>query len=238
MALRPGRLDPQAGRLPQVASGSSGDPPTTSDEPPPDTPEWLEQVRITVENKAPLLKALMVRGINAVLQFSALSESAIANATEAPTDLVVLLRALSSPELLNDLRWADPLAPAFIRGIEATRRLIFDHGGVWTAAQAAEHLRITYQMVNKRRQAGKLLAISTGRHGYRYPVWQFHDSGVLPGLADVLKALASHDSWMQVAFFVNKNELLDGETPIEALKAGKLDNVLDVAVAYGEHGAE
>jgi len=180
----------------------------------------------------------MVRAINAVLQFTALSESAIANATEAPTNLVVLLRALSSPELLDDLRQADPLAPAFIRGIEATRRLINDHGGALTAAQAAALLGISRQMVDKRRQSGKLLAVSTGRYGYRYPVWQFHESGVLPGLEDVLRALSPHDSWMQVAFFVSKNERLGGHTPIETLSIGKLDLVLDAAAAYGEHGAE
>lgn len=239
MAMRRGRLDPQTGRPPQTAKGSSGEPPaTTSGEPPPDTPEWLEQVRLAVENKAPLLRVLMVRAINAVLQFTVLSESAIANAAEAPDDLAALLRALSSPELLNDLRQVDPLAPAFIRGIDATRRLISDHGGAFTAAEAAAHLGISPQMVNKRRCAGKLLAISTGRHGYRYPRWQFRTSGVLSGLEDVLKVLAPHDSWMQVAFFVSKNERLGGQTPVEALEAGKLDPVLDAAAIYVEHGAE
>jgi hypothetical protein len=207
-------------------------------EPPAEIPEWLEQVRLTVETEAPLLRALLVRAINAVLQFKDLSESAIANATEAPTNLAVLLRALSSPELLEDLRQADPLAPAFIRGIEATRRLINDNGGALTAAQAAAHLGITRQMVDKRRHAGRLLAISTGRHGYRYPVWQFDDSGVLPGLEDVFKVLAPHDSWMQVIFFVSRNERLGGKTPIQSLKAGELNLVLDAAAVYGEHGAE
>jgi hypothetical protein len=235
MALRRGQLDLPSGRVPRAAAGSFGGPPG---EPPPEIPEWLEQVRLTVESEAPLLRTLLVRAINAVLQFTALSESAIANATEAPTDLTVLLRALSSPELLNDLRQADPLAPAFIRGIAATRRLINEHGGALTSAQAAEHLGITRQMVERRRRVGRLLAISTGRHGYRYPAWQFEDSGVLPGLEDVLKTLAGHDSWMQVVFFVSKNERLGGETPVEALKAKKLDSVLDAAATYGEQGAE
>jgi len=238
MALRRGRLDPRSGPLPQGAGHAFDGPTTSSGEPPSEIPEWLDQVRTAVESEAPLLRALLVRGINAVLHFTALSESAIANATEAPTDLIVLLRALSSPELLDDLRQAEPLAPAFIRGIAATRRLINEHGGALTAVQAATHLAITRQMVDKRRRAGRLLAISTGRHGYRYPAWQFEDSGVLPGLEDTLAVLAAHDGWMQVAFFVSKNERLGGKTPIEALQAGKLDLVLDAATAYGEHGAE
>src|ERR1035437_2050425 len=71
---------------------------------PQEIPEWLEDVRLTGEREAPIPRTLLVRGINAVLQFTALSESAIANATEAPTDLAVLLRALSSTELLDDLK--------------------------------------------------------------------------------------------------------------------------------------
>lgn len=201
-------------------------------------PEWLEEVRLSVEREAPILRTLLVRGINAVLQFTALSESAIANATAAPTDLAVLLRALSSKELLDDLEAAEPLAPAFIRGIEASRRLIDENGGALTAVQAAEIVGVSRQMVDRRRSAGKLLAVTTGRHGYRYPVWQFDESGVLPGLEDVLKVLASEDEWMQVAFFVSKNPRLEDRTPIDALKAGELDAVLDAAAVYGEHGAE
>jgi hypothetical protein len=223
---------------PKAGAGLSSGEPTLGTEPPPEIPEWLEGVRLTVEREAPILRTLLVRGINAVLRFTALSESAIANATAAPTDLAVLLRALSSTELLDDLKAAEPLAPAFIRGIEASRRLIDEHGGALTAVQVAETLGISRQMVDKRRRAGKLLAVSTGRHGYRYPVWQFDESGVLPGFEDVIEVLAPHDEWMQVAFFVNRNERLGDRTPIESLKAGKLDAVLNAAVVYGEHGAE
>ena len=200
-------------------------------------PEWLDTVRTSVERHTPLMRTLMMRAIRAVLDFEALSDQAVENATAAPTDLAVLIRALSSGELLDDLKSVEPLAPSFIRGIEAKRRLIEESGGVLSAEQIAQNLGITGQAVEKRRQAGKLVALTTGRHGYRYPAWQFTDSGSLPGLEDVLKVLASHDEWMQTAFFVSKNPRLNSRTPIEMLKAGHLQEVLDSAEAYGEHGA-
>jgi hypothetical protein len=206
-------------------------------EPPAEFPEWLERVRLTVENEAPLMQALMRRAISAVLDFSALSEESIVNATAAPTNLTVLVRALSSGELLEDLKAAEPLAPAFIRGIEAKRRLIEENGGTLNAEHVSQHLGITRQAVEKRRRAGKLIALTMGRHGYRYPVWQLTKSGVLPGFDKVLAVLASHDEWMQTAFFVSANPRLGGRTPIETLKAGELESVLDAAEAYGEHGA-
>jgi hypothetical protein len=200
-------------------------------------PEWLEHVRQTVEHEAPIMQTLMVRAINAVLEFAALSEASAMNATTAPSDLAVLLRALSAGELLTDLKRVEPLAPAFIRGIEARRQLLEDNGGTLTAEQAAQSLGVTRQAVDKRRSAGKLIGLTTGRHGYRYPVWQFTVSGTLPGLESVLGVLASHDEWMQTAFFVGSNPRLDNRTPLEKLQAGEVEKVLLAAEAYGEHGA-
>src|SRR5262245_6999457 len=118
-----------------------------SSEAPTDIPQWVEEVRLAVEHEAPILRTLLIRGINAVLRFKELSENAIANATAAPNDLAVLLRALTAKELLDDLKAAEPLAPAFIRGIEASRRLIDEHGGALTAQQVADTLGISRQMV-------------------------------------------------------------------------------------------
>jgi hypothetical protein len=209
-----------------------------SAESPDEIPEWLERVKTAVESEPPVMRILMMRAIHAVLKFSTLSEASALNATTAPTDLAVLIRALSSGELIDDLKKVEPLAPAFIRGIEAKRHLIEDYGGAFTAEQVAMNLGISRQGVEKRRRAGKLIAVTTGRHGYRYPVWQFSDSGTLPGLDEVLSILRPrHDEWMQVAFFLGADHLLDGDSPLDSLKAGKLEQVLNAAQLFGEHGA-
>jgi hypothetical protein len=220
-------------RRPRVR-GRVAQPPT---EQPQEFPEWLERVRLTVENEAPIMRTLMMRAISAVLEFAALSEVSAENATAAPTDLTVLVRALSSGELLDDLKRVEPLAPAFIRGIEAKHRLIDEHGGALTAEQVAQNLGITRQAVEKRRRGGKLIAITTGGRGYRYPVWQFTESGTVPGLEKVLGILAAHDEWMQIAFFVGQNPRLGDRTPIETLKTDEIEEVLSAAEVYGEHGA-
>ena len=147
------------------------------------------------------------------------------------------MRALSSGDLLGDLKRAEPLAPAFIRGIQAKRRLIEEHGGTLTADEVGQIIGISRQGVNVRRQADKLIALPTGRHGYRYPTWQFAESGTLPGLEKVLAVLAPHDEWMQVIFFVSKNLRLGGRTPVEVLKTGEIGQVLDAVEIYGEHAS-
>jgi hypothetical protein len=202
-----------------------------------EAPEWLENVRLKYEAEAPLMQAFMRRAIAAVMRLSALSEDSVVEAAAESTDMGALVRALRSPEMLEDLTQAEPLAPAFIRGIEAKQRLIADHGGTLSSEQVGQLIGISRQAVEKRRQAGKLVALEIGRHGYRYPAWQFHDSGTLPGLGEVLDVLNSHDDWMKTVFFVGKNPRLGDRSPVEMLKAGKLRKVLDAAHAFGEHGS-
>lgn len=50
------------------------------------------------------MRKLMMRAIDAVLEFRSLSERSAESATAAPTDLSVLMRALASGELLEDPR--------------------------------------------------------------------------------------------------------------------------------------
>lgn len=187
------------------------------------------------------MQTLIRRSIMGVLTFINLSEESVVNATSAPTDVATLVRALSSKEvmgeLLEDLKQAEPLAPAFVRGIQARRRLIEENGGALTSDQVAQIIGISRQAVEKRRSGGKLIAISTGRHGFLYPVWQFDKSGTLEGLQEVLAVLEPHDEWMRTIFFVSNNPRLGGRTPVEMLQAGKLKEVLDAALIYGEHGS-
>jgi biotin operon repressor len=183
------------------------------------------------------MQVFMMRAINAVLKFTELSEDSIVDAAKSPRDLDVLVKGLLASPIVEDLKAIEPLTPAFIRGYEAKHKLIEEHGGTLSAEKVGEVLGISRQAVEKRRQAGKLLALTIGRHGYRYPVWQLNESGTLPGLEQALGVLSSHDQWMQTVFFVSRNPRLNNRTPIEMLEAGEIERVLNAASVYGEHGA-
>jgi hypothetical protein len=53
--------------------------------------------------------------------------------------------------------------------------------------EAALRLGISPQAVSKRLAAGALVALTRGRTRW-FPAWQFHEDGVLPGLADLIAA--------------------------------------------------
>ncbi len=162
---------------------------------------------------------------------------AIEEAATAPSDTGVLVRTLEEPDAVQQLKAEDPLAQARIRGLQERDRLLSAEGGTLTGEQVAAHLHLTRQAVNRRRKQGALVGVDAGRHGYLYPAWQFGQGGTVTWLKPVLETLGAHDPWMQQAFMVNRNIRLEGLSPIDALRAGRLENVLRVARTYGEHGA-
>jgi hypothetical protein len=101
----------------------------------------------------------------------------------------------------------------------------------------ATHLGLTRQAVDKRRRANKLVGLAVGRHGYRYPLWQFGRSGTVRGLEDVLAVLSRHDPWSQVIFMLSPSDRLDGAIPLDTLLDGQIEEVRNAAALFGEHGA-
>lgn len=98
--------------------------------------------------------------------------------------------------------------------------------GALTRGQAAQRLGISAQAVSKRHAAGRLVALSRGRVKL-FPAWQFHEDGVLPGVADVLAAYPggplSLSTWA-----TTPNPDLDEATPAQTLVGrGGVSRVLE-----------
>lgn len=152
----------------------------------------------------------------------------------SPQVLAMLIDRLAD-ELLPT---SDPLAIARLRGRVAMREVLSQEGGALTAAQVADVLGISRQAVDKRRKGRQLLALALPRRGLLYPAWQFDASGAtLPGFVDVLEALGEHDEWAQARFFLGGSERLGGKRPLDVLREGDRDAVIQAAEAFGEHSA-
>lgn len=103
-----------------------------------------------------------------------------------------------------------------------------------TAPEAARLLGTTRQTPHDRANRGALLAVmDQGR--LLFPAWQFDPdgpNGVLAGLPEVLRALdvspLGKASWL-----TRVSPFLEGRTPLEALRGGDLERVLDQARAVG-----
>lgn len=188
----------------------------------------------THTGKSPVQQIFLVRAIRALLRLT--EEVSLEEATAAPTDYDLLLALLQMPEAIQVFPSRDPLAEAKIRGLIAKQELLQAEGGVVSSEEAAQILGIKRQAVDKRRLNGKLIALPAGR-AYVYPVWQFNPGQTIPGLEKVLQHLQVRDPWMQTAWMINSNDRLNGRSPLELLREGNLEVVIDAAKIYGEQGA-
>lgn len=191
------------------------------------------------ETREPLKRVVVVRVLNAlrdVLRSAAPHD--LEAAAAASTDLGAVVVTFGSGEAVAQAATAYPhLLQAQLRGLKVREDLLRAEGGTLTVAQAAKHLHVSRQSVDRRRRYNQLLAIPIGRHGYRYPAWQFTATGTLPEWSRVLAALKDRDAWARMIFFLSPNDRLEHDTPLAALRRGRTHDVVAAAEAYGEHGA-
>ena len=106
--------------------------------------------------------------------------------------------------------------------------------GSLTSSQVATLLGTSRQTPHDRVKGNTLLAIS--EHGrLMFPPWQFDPAGphgVVDGLPQVLRALNT-SSFAKAMWLTLPNAILDGNSPIDVLKAGSLEHVVDAARAVG-----
>jgi hypothetical protein len=145
----------------------------------------------------------------------------LAEALSAPTGIGAAIRLLGDAAVQEAVAELEPLAAAFARGATAKRELVHKAGGFLSAEQMGVALGgISRQAVDKRRRAGQLLAMQVAGD-WRYPAVQVDADGrVPPGLPQVLKSLAESGPWGTLDFLLSPDSVLDGLTPLEALRRG------------------
>lgn len=98
------------------------------------------------------------------------------------------------------------LAEALVRGRTILLQLLDDVGGLWTAAQAAEHLSILPSELQAWMENGQVLALQRGDGSYAYPVAQFAQSVTrgrpYPGIAEVISVVGDYMTSEELAGFL------------------------------------
>jgi len=165
------------------------------------------------------------------------SDEVLAAALEAPSDVGGLARLLSDLAPLGmQVETIDPFAEAIARSVEAKQELLHEAGGGWSSTRVATHLGMTRQAVDKRRKAGKLLALQSGRGDYLYPVCQFTGHGVLPGIERFLAACPPSGGWTRLDLLLTPAEEIGDRAPLQALRDGDVAAAVHAAEMFGEQG--
>jgi hypothetical protein len=203
---------------------------------PPALPAEVEQA---LHHGSQIQQALAVRLMRVAARLiRKLDDEDVMRALSAATDIDALAVTLERAPLLREPLHAETAA-AYARGRAAREQLLNAEGGVATSEELGELLSgISRQAVDKRRRAGRLLALRE-RGDWVYPRWQVEDGQTIAGLEDVLEELAAreHDPWAMLIFFLQTDTAQEGESPLAALRSGKPDAAIQAARTYGEHGA-
>lgn len=139
-------------------------------------------------------------------------------------------------ELLGGQTWS----PSEVAELEAGA--LADHfarrrellAGALTASQVADLLGSSRQTPHDRLKSGSLLGVMD-QGALRFPAWQFDAAGpdgVVAGLPEVVRALPI-PVFSKIGWMVRPHSTLDGQTPLQALQAGELSRVLQIARAVG-----
>lgn len=159
-------------------------------------------------------------------------DETVAAALKAPTDVEALSYVASEPATSPAVAELNPLADLLAEGAKVKQELLAEAGGAVGINDVAGILGITRQAVNKKRRAHRLIAVSHG-HEHVYPAAQFLDGMLVPGLARALDVMPVRDPWMRLEWLLTADEELGGMSPLDALKAGRVEEVIANARGYG-----
>lgn len=154
-------------------------------------------------------------------------------ALRASTDVGTLAYVASELAGSSAVAELDPTAALLAEGAKVKQELLERAGGAVGVSDVARILGITRQAVDKRRRAHRLIAVSHG-HDHAYPAAQFVDGGLVPGLDKALAAMPVADPWMRLEWLVTEDDELDGACPLDALKAGRIGDVVANAAGHGD----
>ena len=109
-------------------------------------------------------------------------------------------------------------------------------GGALSGPELAAHLGITPQGLGRKRERNQVFWLKIG-DGFVFPAFQIGKTGLLPGIREVLTAFQVDDPWMRVHFMLTGDRRLGNRRPIDLLREGQIEEVVQAAAAYGAHGA-
>lgn len=139
----------------------------------------------------------------------------------------------------KDAYQPDARALALLQGVKIAQQDLREAGGAYTLEQVRALLQgISRQAIDKRVQDGSLLAVPGPANRRAYPTIQFlNDGSIVAGLKAMRQALASNNPWVMLNFLSRPDERLNGAKPIDLLRRGETDLVLEAAQRIGSQGA-
>lgn len=126
-------------------------------------------------------------------------------------------------------------------GLKVKIAIMNAEGGCYWAGTLADKLGLPVEEIERYREENKLLGLPVREGGFVYPKWQIVEVDghykILDGLEQVLALLEDSGPWEQAAFMLDRHISIYLKTPLDGLREGKLDRVLQAASGMYTQGA-
>jgi ribosomal protein S19 len=162
-----------------------------------------------------------------------------AASAKEPSEPSIGLESEPQPSLSPSAYAPGPRARAVLKGIEIAEDDLRSSGGAYDLEQVRRLLHgVSRQRIDRRVQDGSLLAVPGPSNKRYFPAAQFGDDGaVVEGLRETQNALPTRNGFAVLNFLVNPDARLGGRRPIDLLRAGEIEPVIEAARRVGEQGA-
>jgi hypothetical protein len=129
----------------------------------------------------------------------------------------------------------DMLAP-FVLDEDGKTRLLAHDPNMVDAARFSELIDCTVQALHGKRKRGEVIGLQQAKRKIWFPIYQIDENGrLLTGLSEVIAAFGG-DCWRVHRFLSLPQAAFDGATGVDALKAGRREEVLTVIHGMREAG--
>jgi hypothetical protein len=146
----------------------------------------------------------------------------------------------AKPVVINQAAFEpDARSQTLLEGIRIAQEDLQAAGGAYDLDQVRTLMQgISRQAIDKRVQEGSVLAVPGPRNRRSYPTLQFAKDGtVVSGLKAVRDALPTKNPWTMLNFLAQPDHRLGGRRPIDVLKGGDVELVVEAARRMGSQGA-
>ena len=112
------------------------------------------------------------------------------------------------------------------------KNLLAAHGGCFRQSTVIDLMGLeNASTLDRWREHRQIIAVRSEGDEWVYPVWQFakKQRRIMLGIRDCLAELAFEDESEPVMFFLTSLDNLGGHTPLERLRAGKIEAAIMAA---------
>jgi hypothetical protein len=167
-----------------------------------------------------------------------MTSSELMRAVEAPTPAATMAQIISAaPDvgLPEESGWTNALA----RGAARKQEMIQRANGCLSSGQVAELLGISVSAVNQRKNKHRsILAVPLSGGEWGFPVRQFAEEGIRPGVAEVVKAAGEMNPWILLSILLEPVAEEGGPTLLDRLDDPAVrEDALNRVRTHGEHVA-